>query len=52
MSYKKLSFWERSVNPITGWKVEKTDSYTGSQKLAQERRIMNSLESYNNKNNR
>jgi len=46
MAYKKLPFWERNVNPITGWRVERTDTYINSNKLTQERRISKSLKSY------
>lgn len=46
MSYKKLPFWERSVNPITGWRTEKTDRSIGKKKLSEEKRMMKSLKSY------
>tara|TARA_R100001198_G_scaffold40547_1_gene22240 strand:+ start:1893 stop:2045 length:153 start_codon:yes stop_codon:yes gene_type:complete len=46
MAYKKLPFWERNVNPITGWRTERTDRSIGKKKLSEEVRISKSLKSY------
>jgi hypothetical protein len=44
--YKEKPFWERNINPITGWLVEKSDGKIGKDKLRVKRRILKSLETY------
>tara|TARA_R110000744_G_scaffold132710_1_gene240973 strand:- start:13012 stop:13164 length:153 start_codon:yes stop_codon:yes gene_type:complete len=48
MKYKQAPFWERSINPITGWRVEKGNSYIANVKKVEYERMVKSLKSYGN----
>jgi hypothetical protein len=46
MKYKEKPFWDRNVNPITGWPCESSDRSLGHRNLMVKKSIKKSLESY------